>query len=110
MICPHCHKPLPDEDVLSAAGSISAGMAVNPGRKPVMRLCPRCGGIHSAREMRRCRHDQKQDALNRKALCANCGHGKRWHVMNADHQRLGDCEHPDGDGLCRCAGYVKPAS
>jgi hypothetical protein len=50
---------------------------------------------------------QKQEALNAKSPCANCGHGKRWHVTDADHQRYGDCEHPMGEGLCRCPGYVK---
>lgn len=43
--------------------------------------------------------------------CVNCGHGSNWHVMNEDHMRFGECEHPDDKtGLCDCVGYVAVAS
>jgi hypothetical protein len=39
--------------------------------------------------------------------CAVCLHGTDHHVMQEDHQRSGECEHP-GDAehtMCRCTGY-----
>lgn len=37
--------------------------------------------------------------------CLDCGHGEDWHVMDPEHERFRDCEHPEGDALCRCPVY-----
>ena len=59
MTCPHCSKRIPDKIVLSAAARLTRSRIQNPGRKPVMRKCPRCGQKHSAREMRKCKGVRK---------------------------------------------------
>jgi riboflavin biosynthesis pyrimidine reductase len=54
--CPHCKRAIPDRAVLSEAARLhSKSRIVKRGRQPVIRLCPRCGGEHSAREMRKCK-------------------------------------------------------
>ena len=55
MTCPHCHQPIPDADVCSAAARLNSARRANPGRKRVMRRCPRCGQAYSARLMRKCK-------------------------------------------------------
>lgn len=55
MTGPHCHRKIPDRALLAEAGRILRAQAKTPGRKPVMRKCPKCGVKHSAREMRRCK-------------------------------------------------------
>lgn len=55
MKCPHCRRAIPDEDVRSEAARLQAALRANPGRKPVLRTCPKCGKSHSAREMRKCK-------------------------------------------------------
>jgi hypothetical protein len=55
MICPHCHQPIPEDAIRSEAARLNSALRANPGRKPTMRKCPRCGQSHSARDMRRCR-------------------------------------------------------
>lgn len=43
------------------------------------------------------------------AICKQCGHGPDWHVMDEDHMRHGECEHPTGRGHCDCSGYTTAA-
>ncbi len=39
--------------------------------------------------------------------CRECGHDALEHVMDEDHARAGDCEHPLAEGgFCRCTGFV----
>ena len=57
MTCPHCHQPIPDEAIRSEAARLNSARRANPGRKRVMRLCPRCGQAHSARMMRKCKEE-----------------------------------------------------
>ena len=38
--------------------------------------------------------------------CKNCGHGRKYHVMNKSHMEFLRCEHGGIDTpLCRCKGY-----
>jgi predicted RNA-binding Zn-ribbon protein involved in translation (DUF1610 family) len=55
MLCPGCRKLISDQVVLSEAARLYSARRTNPGRKAVMRKCPRCGQQHSARDMRKCR-------------------------------------------------------
>ena len=56
MTCPHCRKRIAARLILSAAGKIrGARSAGKTGRKPVLRECPKCGELHSARAMRTCK-------------------------------------------------------
>lgn len=56
MNCPHCQTEIPESAIMSEAGRIATNRARGKrGRKPVLRQCLKCGRLHSAREMQRCK-------------------------------------------------------